>query len=80
MDGKRHPLSAGAKQSVTTIARPAAPLALLIGPEGGFDAREAVAAQAKGFHALGLRPRVLRSETAATAGLATVQAVWGDWR
>jgi 16S rRNA (uracil1498-N3)-methyltransferase len=70
----------GSRQSVTTIAQPAAPLALLIGPEGGFDAREAAAAQAKGFQALGLGPRVLRSETAATAGLATVQAAWGDWR
>lgn len=70
----------GAKQSVTTIACPAAPLALLIGPEGGFDAREAAAAQARGFQALGLGPRVLRCETAVAAGLAVVQATWGDGR
>jgi 16S rRNA (uracil1498-N3)-methyltransferase len=70
----------GAKQSVATIARSAAPFALLIGPEGGFDAREAAAAQAKPFQSLGLGPRVLRSETAAAAGLAIVQALWGDLR
>lgn len=62
------------------IGQPVPPLALLIGPEGGFDARECAAAQAKGFHALRLGPRVLRTDTAATAGLAVVQLLWGDWR
>jgi len=58
----------------------AAPLALLIGPEGGFDTREAAAAQARGFDAVALGPRVLRTDTAAAAGLALVQALWGDLR
>jgi 16S rRNA (uracil1498-N3)-methyltransferase len=79
-EGEGIVLLPGAMQSVTTIARSAAPFALLIGPEGGFDAREAAAAQAKPFQALGLGPRVLRSETAAAAGLAIVQALWGDLR
>jgi 16S rRNA (uracil1498-N3)-methyltransferase len=70
----------GARQSVAKIARRAAPLALLIGPEGGFDEREVAAAQAKGFEALALGPRVLRTETAAAAGLALVQTLWGDLR
>jgi 16S rRNA (uracil1498-N3)-methyltransferase len=70
----------GANRSAATIARRAAPLALLIGPEGGFDAREVVAAQAQGFEALALGPRVLRTETAAAAGLTLVQALWGDLR
>ena len=62
-----------------TIAQPPPPLALLIGPEGGFDVRESAAARAKGFQALRLGPRVLRTDTAATAGLAVVQLLWGDW-
>jgi 16S rRNA (uracil1498-N3)-methyltransferase len=70
----------GARQSLAAIATPAAPLALLVGPEGGFDARERAAAQAKGFDAIALGPRVLRTETAAAAGLALVQALWGDLR
>ena len=70
----------GAKQSASTIARHAGPLALLIGPEGGFDAREVAAAQAKGFEALALGPRVLRTETAAAAGLTLLQTLWGDLR
>jgi len=70
----------GATQSIATVARPASPLALLIGPEGGFDPREVAAAQAKGFVALALGPRVLRTDTATVACLALVQAFWGDLR
>jgi 16S rRNA (uracil1498-N3)-methyltransferase len=70
----------GARESLATIPRRAAPLALLIGPEGGFDPREVAAAQMKGFDAVGLGPRVLRTETAAAAALALVQALWGDLR
>ena len=67
-------------QPLAAIAQPPAPLALLIGPEGGFDAREAAAARAGGFHAVRLGPRVLRVETAAAAGLAVLQSQWGDWQ
>jgi 16S rRNA (uracil1498-N3)-methyltransferase len=63
-----------------TIVRPPSPTALLIGPEGGFEARESAAACAKGFRTLRLGPRVLRTDTAASAGLAVVQWLWGDWR
>ena len=70
----------GARQSIASIDPRASPLALLNGPEGGFDPREAAAAQAKGFEAIALGPRVLRTETAAAAGLALVQARWGDLR
>ncbi|WP_028310180.1 16S rRNA (uracil(1498)-N(3))-methyltransferase [Derxia gummosa] len=51
---------------------------LLIGPEGGFtDAEEAFALQ-NGFHPISLGPRVLRTETAGLAAIATIQAVWGQ--
>jgi 16S rRNA (uracil1498-N3)-methyltransferase len=79
-DGSGIVLVPDAKQSASTIARHAGPLALLIGPEGGFDAREVAEAQGKGFVALALGPRVLRTETAAAAGLTLLQTLWGDLR
>jgi 16S rRNA (uracil1498-N3)-methyltransferase len=58
----------------------ASPLALLIGPEGGFDPAERVALlAAPNVLAISLGPRILRADTAAVAGLALVQAVLGDW-
>jgi 16S rRNA (uracil1498-N3)-methyltransferase len=58
-----------------------APLAVLIGPEGGFAAAER-AALLKLPHVvrLALGPRILRADTAAVAALALVQTVVGDWR
>ena len=57
------------------------PLAVLVGPEGGFapDERERIAARANTV-ALSLGPRILRADTAAVAVLALVQAVLGDAR
>jgi 16S rRNA (uracil1498-N3)-methyltransferase len=59
----------------------AAPLAVLVGPEGGFAAeeRELLLAR-KNIVRLALGPRILRADTAAVAALALVQAVLGDWR
>ena len=52
---------------------------VLIGPEGGLEDAEMRAALAAGFRACGLGPRVLRSETAAIAAVAVLQAVAGDF-
>lgn len=52
---------------------------LLIGPEGGFSSTEITAAEAAGFHAMQLGPRILRTETAPIAALAVLQARWGDF-
>jgi 16S rRNA (uracil1498-N3)-methyltransferase len=55
-------------------------LALLIGPEGGFDpAERATLLAASNVLRISLGPRILRADTAAVAGLALVQAVLGDW-
>jgi 16S rRNA (uracil1498-N3)-methyltransferase len=57
------------------------PLALLIGPEGGFAEDErALLLAAPNVMRLALGPRILRADTAAVAALALVQAVLGDWR
>jgi 16S rRNA (uracil1498-N3)-methyltransferase len=57
------------------------PLAVLIGPEGGFadEEREALL-KLSNVVRLSLGPRVLRADTAAVAALALVQAVLGDYR
>jgi 16S rRNA (uracil1498-N3)-methyltransferase len=57
------------------------PGAILIGPEGGFSARERDRLAALP-HATPVRlgPRILRAETAALAALALWQAAAGDWR
>ena len=69
-------------------AAPSAPIAgeraasLLIGPEGGLEAGEVQAAQAAGWQVVTLGRRILRAETAAIAGIATVMAAAGevgDW-
>lgn len=57
------------------------PLAVLVGPEGGFSGEErAVLLTCKNVVRLSLGPRILRADTAAVAALALVQAVLGDWR
>jgi 16S rRNA (uracil1498-N3)-methyltransferase len=57
------------------------PLALLIGPEGGFEPEERAALLAKPFVVpISLGPRVMRADTAAVAALALVNAALGDWR
>jgi 16S rRNA (uracil1498-N3)-methyltransferase len=58
-----------------------APLAVLIGPEGGFAEDERIALIGlPNVVRLSLGPRVLRADTAAVAALALVQAAIGDWR
>jgi 16S rRNA (uracil1498-N3)-methyltransferase len=59
----------------------ARPVALLIGPEGGFDPGERELLLSRRFVArISLGPRILRADTAAVAALALVNAAAGDWR
>jgi 16S rRNA (uracil1498-N3)-methyltransferase len=56
------------------------PLAVLVGPEGGFHPDErALLLKRDNVVRLALGPRILRADTAAVAALALVQAVLGDW-
>ncbi|WP_316859376.1 16S rRNA (uracil(1498)-N(3))-methyltransferase [uncultured Cohaesibacter sp.] len=56
------------------------PLAILIGPEGGFSESERQLLREQSFVTpIPLGPRILRADTAAVAALALVQAVLGDW-
>ena len=57
------------------------PVAVLIGPEGGFDPSERESLLSKPFTVpISLGPRVMRADTAAIAALAIVNAAVGDWR
>jgi 16S rRNA (uracil1498-N3)-methyltransferase len=64
----------------TELPAPAAGQAvdIAIGPEGGFSAEELAAFALAGFLRAGLGPRILRTETAAIAALAWLQARHGD--
>ena len=77
-EGSQNPLAA------LTDAEPKGerrPLAVLIGPEGGFSQAERAALRSRTFVTpVPLGPRVLRADTAAVAALAVVQAKLGDWR
>jgi 16S rRNA (uracil1498-N3)-methyltransferase len=66
-------------QSFDDIER-AAPVAVIIGPEGGFSASERKLIRAlPQTHVVSLGPRIMRADTAAVALLALVNAVVGDW-
>ena len=57
------------------------PLAVLVGPEGGFERSERERLRGLDFvMPVSLGPRVMRADTAAVAALVLVNAVLGDWR
>ena len=55
------------------------PLTLAVGPEAGFDAAEEDLLSQKGFIPARLGPRILRTETAALAAIAALNALRGDF-
>ena len=71
---------AGGARALDTMRAHPGPAAILIGPEGGFDAaeRDAIRAlpQAVG---VSLGPRILRADTAAAAAVSLWMAANGDW-
>lgn len=69
-----------APTSIFNIPHPGSDITLLIGPEGGFSHLEYEHAATMGFTATSMGPRILRTETAALATIAAVQAFWGDFR
>jgi len=71
-------LQPGATTPLAGVAEPGTKVCILIGPEGGFSQTEYEDAEVAGFRAVSLGPRVLRTETAAAAALAIMQATWGD--
>jgi 16S rRNA (uracil1498-N3)-methyltransferase len=71
-------LAPGASIPLASVAAPQTKVCILIGPEGGFSQTEIEDAEVAGFTTVSLGPRILRTETAAAAALAVMQANWGD--
>lgn len=78
-DWRDRPLVAATERADAPPIRPAAgPVALLVGPEGGFAPTELDALRRHPLvTAASLGPRILRAETAAIVGLALLQAPAG---
>lgn len=53
-------------------------VSFLVGPEGGLEREEIETLEKKGFKTIYLGKRILRAETAAIAGMALIQFIWGD--
>jgi 16S rRNA (uracil1498-N3)-methyltransferase len=66
------------KEVVAGINAPNQPVAVLIGPEGGWDEEEVVFAQKRGVIPVSLGPRILRTETAGLAVIAVLMYQLGD--
>jgi 16S rRNA (uracil1498-N3)-methyltransferase len=80
-DAPRVLLAADGETSLAAVAaRGGSAFVLLIGPEGGLADNERQLAQANGFSAASIGPRVMRTETAGLAALAVLQTVAGDFR
>jgi len=79
-DGLRLVPSPAASESLATLGAAPNQVELLVGPEGGFEDGELLAAQHAGFKPVRLGPRVLRTETAGIVALAVLQSMWGDLR
>lgn len=78
-DAVRCVLAPGAPTPLSQLAARGRALVLLVGPEGGLSEGELAAAQACGFVAAALGPRVLRTETAGAAAIATWLAAHGEF-
>ena len=66
--------------SLPDLSAPQGEFTLLVGPEGGLSAEERRLAAAAGLTPVKLGPRILRTETAPLAAIASIQALWGDFR
>ncbi len=72
-------LTPRATQPLADWARhhPAQAVTVIIGAEGGFTETEENSALAHGALALSFGPRILRTETAGLAAIASLNAIWG---
>jgi 16S rRNA (uracil1498-N3)-methyltransferase len=77
--GSRLLLAAGAASPLGGAAQGAREIELFVGPEGGIEEPERAALERAGYVPCRLGPRILRSETAAIAAIAVLQATAGDF-
>ncbi len=68
-----------ANKKLADLPKPTGEIQLLIGAEGGLGANEIAIASQQGFIGVQLGKRILRTETAPLAAIATMQTLWGDF-
>jgi 16S rRNA (uracil1498-N3)-methyltransferase len=71
-------LEPGAERNLAQIPDPGDALAIVAGPEGGFEPEEVALMRAHGVSGVRLGPRILRTETAALCALVVLQTRFGD--
>lgn len=71
-----NPISA---KKLSALSKPTGEIQLLIGAEGGLKDKEIALASANGFQSIILGARILRTETAPLAAIATMNTLWGDF-
>jgi 16S rRNA (uracil1498-N3)-methyltransferase len=76
--GLRLMLVPGADRRLADCPPVEARVSVAIGPEGGLTDLECSLLASRGYQAVRLGPRTLRTETAPLAALAVLQSLWGD--
>lgn len=71
-------LAPGAKTYLSMLTKPQKGFRIVIGPEGGLSEQEVYTATETGYTPVNIGSRILRTETAAIASLAILQAKYGD--
>lgn len=79
LPGSRFVLQPEGSTALHKQPAPQGSVTLLIGPEGGFGEDEVKMIHMAGFVPIRMGKRVLRTETAAIAGIAALQTLWGDF-
>ena len=72
-------LAPTAEVSFKELPKPSGNVCLLVGAEGGLTEDEIALAASQGFTPVRLGKRILRTETAPLAAIATMQTIWGDF-
>ena len=72
-------LAPDASVTLPQMTAPGHHIHLLIGPEGGLTDDEIRLAAQHGYTTVRMGPRILRTETAALAAIASMQSLWGDF-
>ena len=73
-----HPHTAASWQQIRTEISESSEITLAVGPEGGWSDADIATLIERGFRSMVFGPRILRTETAAPALLAAIQAVQGQ--
>lgn len=77
-EGQGFVLDPRASRGLSDSPAPAGNCSVLVGPEGGLTDVELDKARTAGLNAIRFGPRILRTETAASAVLTALQLLWGD--